>query len=232
MNNLIKNLACCERPYEKALEKGVSVLSDAELLAVILRNGTKETSSIDLANILLDAHYMQKGLLGLNYLRREELTAIKGIGDTKATQIMAIGEIAYRINMQKAKENISFYSPESIGKYYMEKCKFLNKERAYLMMFSTRQMLIKETMISQGTIKESIVSPREIFVEALKYEAVYIILVHNHPSGDPMPSEADIMITKRIRDAGRLIDIKLSDHIIIGNGTYVSMLEKGYFNEI
>lgn len=232
MNNLIKNLAYCERPYEKALEHGISTLSDAELLAVLLRNGTKETSSIDLANILLNTHYLHKGIMSLNYLRREDLTSIKGIGDTKATQIMAIGEIAYRINMQRAKENISFYSPESIAKYYIEKCKFLTKERTYLMMFSTRQMLIKEIMLSEGTINQSIVSPREIFIEALKYEAVYIILIHNHPSGNPSPSEADIKITKRIKEAGRLIDINLCDHIIIGNGTYVSMLEKGYFDEI
>ena len=100
------------------------------------------------------------------------------------------------------------------------------------MMFSTRQMLIKEIMLSEGTINQSIVSPREIFIEALKYEAVYIILIHNHPSGNPSPSEADIKITKRIKEAGRLIDINLCDHIIIGNGTYVSMLEKGYFDEI
>lgn len=227
MNNLIKNIASCERPYEKALEQGITVLSDAELLAVILRNGTKDTSSIDLANILLNTHFSHKGLLGLNYLRREDLVQIKGIGHTKATLILAIGEIAYRINNQRAKENISFFSPQSIADYYMEKCKFLTKEQTYLMMFSTRQMLIKEILLSQGTINQSLVSPRDIFIEALKYEAVYIVLIHNHPSGNPEPSQADINITKRIKEAGRLIDINLSDHIIVGNGTYVSMLERG-----
>ncbi|MBE5945885.1 MAG: DNA repair protein RadC [Lachnospiraceae bacterium] len=227
MNNLIKDIAYCERPYEKALHQDIKVLTDAELLAVILRSGTKDTSSIDLANKLLNAHITHKGLLGINHLRREDLVSIKGIGQTKATQILAIGEISYRINKMRAKENISFFSPESIAEYYMEECKFLTKERTYLMMFSTRQMLIKEVLLSQGTINQSLISPRDVFLEALKYEAVYIVLIHNHPSGNPEPSDADINITKRIKEAGRLIDIHLSDHIIVGNGTYVSMLERG-----
>lgn len=227
MNNLIKDLADCERPYEKAASMGISTLSDAELLAVIIRNGTRDSSSIDLANRVLNAHVLHKGLIGLNYMRREALKDIKGIGDVKATQILAVAELSGRINSARLKKDMIFNSPDTIAEYYIEKCKFLTKERTYLMLFSSSYMLIKEIMISEGTVSSAFMSPREIFIEALKYEAVHIILIHNHPSGLPEPSTEDIRATMKIGEAGKLMGINLSDHIIVGNGSYVSMLERG-----
>lgn len=232
MNNLIKDLAYCERPYEKAMLKGVDSLSDAELLAIILRSGTSETSSISLANQILDAHLMHKGILALNFLRREDYLKIKGIGNTKATLLLAVKELAYRMNLTRLENNIIFNNPTTVADYYMEKCKCFSNEKAFLMMFSNKHMLLKEMLLSEGTINQAMISPRNIFMEALKYEAVHLILVHNHPSGDPTPSEADILITRKIKAAGQLLDIILSDHIIIGNGTYFSMMEGGILDEI
>ncbi len=227
MSNLIKDIACCERPYEKAIKNGTNNLSDSELLAVILRNGTKDLSSIDLANKILNNHLIYKGLISLNYLTREDLVSIKGIGDTKATQILAIAELAKRMNLSKVSSNISFNSPDSIGKYYIEKCKYYTKEKTFLLLFSSSHNLIKEIKLSEGTVNMALISPREIFIEALKYQAVYIILVHNHPSGLPEPSKADITATTKIKEAGKLMDINLSDHIIVGNDCFVSLFERG-----
>ena len=227
MNNLIKDLAACERPYEKAIANGIETLTDAELLAVILRTGTNNTSSIDLANRILNAHSIHKGLNGLFYMKRKDLLAIKGVGDTKATQLLALTELSRRINESRLKQSISYSEPKTIAEYYMEKCKYFTKERVYIMLFSNAHTLIKEIMLSEGTVSSSSISPREIFIEALHYEAVNFVLVHNHPSGLPEPSSADISITLKIREAGRIMDINLSDHIIVGNGSYVSLFERG-----
>lgn len=227
MSNLIKDLAYCERPYEKAMEKGVESLSDAELISVIIKNGTLDHSSIDLANQVLNAHPIHKGILGLNYLRREDYLSIKGIGHTKATQLMTVAELSGRINRSRLKMSIAFDRASTIAEYYMEKCKFLSKERVYLMLLSSSHMLIKEVLLSEGLVNQTLISPREIFIEALRYEAVRIILVHNHPSGVPDPSKVDIQVTKRVIEAGQLLDIRLSDHIIVGNGCYFSMAERG-----
>ena len=224
---LIKEIADCERPYEKAMEYGVKVLSDAELLATIIRTGSKDGSSIDLANKILNNHYLYKGLAGLNYINRDDLLAINGIGHTKATQILAIAEISGRMAKQKFKRDISFYEASTVAAYYQEKCKYLNKERLYLMIFNTAHMLIKELLLSEGTVNQSLISPREIYVQALRYEGVNIILVHNHPSGNVDPSLADVQATKMVKDAGDLIGIYLSDHIIVGHDSYYSMHERG-----
>ena len=201
---------------------------DAELLAVLLRNGTKNKSSIELANTILNAHFLHKGLLGIPFLTREELICISGIGDTKATLILAFSELSKRLNTGRLKSSISFHNPASIAHYYMEKCKYLKRERTYVMFFSTAHTLIKEMVLTEGTINISLFSPRELMIEALRCEAVNFILIHNHPSGVPEPSEADKLATKKIFEAGQIMDIHLSDHIIVGNGCYVSMLERGY----
>ena len=227
MNNLIKDIAACERPYEKAMEYGVEVLTDAELLAVILRTGTKDLSSIDLANRILDMHSIHKGLNGLFFITREDLLGIRGIGNTKATQLLAVTELSKRINETRLKALVTFNNPKSIADYYIEKCKYFTRERVYLMLFTTAHTLIKEILLSEGTVRSSAISPREILIEALRYEATNFILVHNHPSGLPEPSDADIAITRQIAAAGRLISINLSDHIIVGNGCYVSLNERG-----
>ena len=227
MSNLIKDIASCERPYEKAVLNGIHTLTDAELLAVILRTGTNRESSIDLANKILNSHNVHKGLNGLFFMRREDMLAIKGIGNTKATQLLAVTELSRRINESKLRKDMCFNNPDKIAAYYMEKCKYLTKERVFLMLFSNSHMLIKEMVLSEGTVSSSSVSPREIFIEALKYEAVNFILVHNHPSGSPEPSNSDIAATIKIKEAADIMDINMSDHIIVGNDCYISLAERG-----
>ncbi len=227
MSNLIKDIANCERPYEKAILNGIETLTDAELLAVILRTGTNHESSIDLANKILNSHNVHKGLNGLFFMRREDFLGIKGIGQTKATQLMAVTELSKRINESKLKKELCFNNPDAIAAYYMEKCKYLTKERVYLMLFSNSHMLIKEMMLSEGTVSSSSISPREIFIEALRYEAVNFIIVHNHPSGLPEPSNSDIVATRKIMEAAKIMDLNMSDHIIVGNDSYISLAERG-----
>lgn len=227
MSNLIKDIANSERPYEKAVEHGIEALTDAELLAVILRNGTKDTSAIDLANRILNMHLVYDGLISLNYLTREELKSIPGIGDVKATQLLAVVELSKRISLSTFKKNIVFDSSDTISRYYIEKCRFLTREKTYLLMLAADNSLIKEINISEGTINEAHMSPREVYVLALKYEAVSIIIVHNHPSGNVNPSEADINVTNRLVSCGKLLGIRLLDHIIVGRTEYYSMFERG-----
>ncbi len=224
---LIKDIADCERPYEKAVEYGVEVLSDAELLATILRTGSRDGSSIDLANKVLNSHRLYKGLVGLNYVDREDLLSIPGIGNTKATQILAIAELSTRMVKQKLRKAITFEDAKSVAAYYQEKCKYLNKERIYLMLFNSADILIKEVLLSEGTVDQTLISNREIFVQALKYEAVKFILIHNHPSGDVVPSYADVQSTYSARDAGNLLGVTLADHIVVGYDSYYSMRERG-----
>ena len=227
----MKKMSETERPYEKAYRYGASTLSDAELLSVILRTGSKKANALSTAYRILDAHPVHKGIVGLNYLTLKDLEDIDGVGKVKAIQMKCLAEISRRMSRAVHKPFISFQSPQSIADYYMEKTRYLEKEYVYMLMFDSKHKLIKDVRISEGTINSSLLSPREVFVEALRYDAVFIILIHNHPSGDPTPSIQDIDITHRIYDAGMLIGINLSDHIILGNNCYVSLAERGIFDE-
>ena len=156
---------------------------------------------------------------------------IKGIGKVKAIQILCLSELAKRLAKATAGEGLNFSSPESVARYYMEDMRHKKQEYMKLLLFNTRTKLIGETDISKGTVNASLVSPRELFIEALQKNAVSIILLHNHPSGDPTPSREDVLITRKIRDAGELIGIELLDHIILGDNKYISLSEKGFLSE-
>ena len=227
----MKEMSETERPYEKAYRYGASTLSDAELLSVILRTGSRKANALSTAYRILDAHPVHKGIVGLNYLTLKDLEDIDGVGRVKAIQMKCLAEISRRMSRAVHKPFISFQSPQSIADYYMEKTRYLEKEYVYMLMFDSKHKLIKDVRISEGTINSSLLSPREVFVEALRYDAVFIILIHNHPSGDPTPSIQDIYITNRIYDAGMLIGINLSDHLILGNNCYESLAERGIFDE-
>ncbi|MGN0367240.1 MAG: DNA repair protein RadC [Wujia sp.] len=227
MHNLIKNLAACERPYEKALRYGVETLSDAELLSLVLRTGTKDTGVLGIANQILNIHPTQKGLIGLNYLLVSDLKEIPGVGDVKAIQILAVAELAYRMNLEKAQTLLEFQNPQTIADYYIQKCKYFTTEHAFVLLLTNAHTLIKEIELSNGTVNQTQLSPREVFLEAVRYGAVHIILVHNHPSGYPEPSQADVVITRQIQEAGKIMNIQLSDHIIVAQNSYISMLERG-----
>ncbi len=223
----INDMAACERPYEKAKKYGVSSLGDAELIAILLRSGSRESNVIDIAQLILNSHPVYKGLSGLNYLTEKELTKIKGVGEIKACQIMALCELSKRMARTSFKSRITLDSPEAVADYFMENMRYLAKERMYALFFNGSNALVKEIMISEGTVNASPASPREIFIEALKYDAVSLILVHNHPSGNPEPSNADIVVSKKIKAVGDMLGIKLLDHIIVGDMRYSSLVERG-----
>lgn len=227
----MKEISETERPYEKSMKYGVEILTDAELIAVILRSGSRESNALSTAYRILNAHPVHKGIVGLNYLTVDELMRIGGIGKVKALQMKCLAEFSKRMSRAVHKPFVAFQSPQSIADYYMGQTRYLEKEYVYLLMFDSKQKLLKDKQISEGTINCSLLSPREVFIEAVRYEAVNIILVHNHPSGDPAPSRDDIDITNRIYDAGKLIGINLADHIILGNNCYVSLAERGIFDE-
>lgn len=221
----MKDIPNAERPYEKCLKQGAEALSDAELLAVLLRTGTKGENVLALAKRLL---YQDggAGLLGIHQFSFQSLMKLKGIGKVKAVQILCLSELAKRLSKASVEPRLRFSSSQSVAEYYMEDLRHRNQEVMKLLLLNSKVELIDETNISKGTVNASLVTPRELFVEALKKEAVSMILLHNHPSGDPTPSRDDILTTKRISECGLLIGIELLDHIIIGNNCYVSFQEE------
>ena len=223
----MKELPPEERPYEKCLRNGPESLSDPELLAVIIRTGSRQESSLSLSKRVLEMDGGD-GLLGLLHRSLPELMEIPGIGPVKAVQLLCIGELSRRIWRQAASgEELSFHSPQAIANYYMEEMRHREQEELRAMFFNTKQGGIKELLISSGTVNASLATPREIFIEALRYRAVSLILVHNHPSGDPSPSREDVAFTKRVRLAGEMVGIALLDHIIIGDNAFLSLKERG-----
>jgi DNA repair protein RadC len=228
MNNLrIKDMAKSEKPIEKMIEHGAEILSDAELLAIILRSGTSEMSVLNLSQLILNSHPVHKGLSGLNYRHINDLTEIPGVGKVKACQIIALTEISRRMSSEVFKDKICFESSETVADYFMEQLKYLTRERVYAVFTSTSGEMIYKIKLSEGSINRSIMSASELFKEALKVNATGIILVHNHPSGDPSPSEMDIQISQKIKKLGQELGIPLIDHVIIGKGTYFSLAGKG-----
>jgi DNA repair protein RadC len=229
MNNnvklTVKELPESERPYEKLERFGAHVLSDAELLAIIIRSGSRKDRSIDLAHKVLNIN--QKGLIGIYQLSLKELQTISGIGRVKAIQMKAIAELSKRISKTHAMTTMQVNSPSSVANIYMEEMRHLQQEHLKLVLLDTKNKIILEHYISIGTVNCSLINPREVLIYALKNQAVNIILLHNHPSGDPTPSKEDLLVTKRIVEASDIIGIKLLDHIVIGDGRFVSLKEQG-----
>lgn len=230
--NLIKDMAAEERPYEKCDKYGAASLTDVELLAALLRTGTKGMSSLELARKLLyQDEEKKKKKIHLQNWTKEELMKIHGIGKVKAIQISCICELSKRLAQQSVAEDLDFSMPKTVAEYYMEDMRHRKQEHMKLVMLNTKSKLIGESELSKGTVNMSLVSPRELFIEALAKGAVFIILIHNHPSGDPSPSRDDILVSRRIREAGKLLGIELLDHIIIGDNCYVSFAEAGLLQE-
>ncbi len=216
-----------EKPYEKFIKFGAESLSEQELLAVILRTGTKNCSAMQLAGQILDLSKRENGLNRLHHISIKELMGISGIGEVKAVKVKCIAELAKRMAQQKAEKQLKFDKPETVASYFMEELRHEEKEKILLLSLDNKLHLIEKYILSIGTVNASLLSAREVFVQALKNQASYIMLLHNHPSGDPVPSKQDIVITKKIKEAGKLIEIDILDHIIIGNGCYISLKEQG-----
>ena len=212
-------------PYEKCIHYGPETLSDEELLAVIIRTGTASHNCIEVARQVLEMSG-DLGILGLKHLGMKSLMSIDGIGNVKAVMLRCIGELSSRI-AKADKRNIRYFKDSaSVADYYMEQLRHLDRERFILMLLDNKCGLIHESVISIGTVNYTCLSARDVFSEALEYGAVQVILVHNHPSGDPSPSVQDVETTKRIVEAGRILGVSVADHIIIGDNRYLSFLEK------
>lgn len=225
MKNTIKimDLPENERPREKLLRYGVESLSNIELLALILRTGNRNENVINLCGRILERCGGLNGLFNANI---GELLNINGVGDAKASQILSLLELTKRFRSFKSGENYNITNPKDAAYLVMEEMRWLKQEYLKVILLNTKNYVIKVKDVFIGSLNSSIVHPREIFLEAIKNNSYSIIICHNHPSGDPTPSKEDINVSNRIKECGKLIGIELLDHIIIGNGIYISLKEK------
>ncbi|MBO4235226.1 MAG: DNA repair protein RadC [Firmicutes bacterium] len=225
----IKQLPEEERPIEKALHNGIGTLSNGELLALILRTGSSTQSAMGLAESIMRS--IDGGLAGLVSLTPQELMGIRGIGRSKACAVAAVGELAKRIHLKPIREKYRVDCASDVAGFFMEELRYEKKEHFRTLMLNAKGVVIGSENISTGGLTSTAVHPREVFSPAIRKNASTVVLVHNHPSGDPTPSDADVELTKRIQGAGRLIGIKVLDHVIIGDGRYVSLMGEGYIKE-
>ena len=223
---MVRDLPADERPREKLLAAGAASLSNTELLAVLLRTGTRQRSVLCIAEEIL-AHYKDRGLLAIVHMPAAELAAINGMGTAKAATVLAAVELGRRLS-RKAAEHIDVVKgPEDAAQYAMPRFRHEQREHFAVMLLNTKNHILGLTDISVGSLQASVVHPREVFRAAIEYAAASMILFHNHPSGDPSPSREDIAVTRRLVKAGAIMDIPVLDHIILGDGRFASLKEKG-----
>ncbi|MCZ7603670.1 MAG: DNA repair protein RadC [Melioribacteraceae bacterium] len=220
----VKDLPLDDRPREKLILRGAQNLSDAELLAILLRTGSKNESVIVVAQKLLK-EFGNVSVLASKSV--EELTQIKGIGKDKAAALVAAFELVRRIEFEsKWYSNKKITSPKEIAELYIPLLRDELQEKFYVVCLSSSNRIIKHELLFVGTLNASLVAPREIFKTALANNSANIILMHNHPSGNPEPSQEDISITRKISEAGKVLEIQIFDHIIIAGNSYISFVEK------
>ncbi|MBU8905041.1 RadC family protein [Desertibacillus haloalkaliphilus] len=222
---MIRDVPVSERPRERLLNEGAKYLSNQELLAILLRSGTRHESVISLAQRMLQ-HF--DGLHLLKDATIEELIAIKGIGRAKAVEIRAALELGRRISCLRSEDRYVIRSPDDVSRYVMDEMRFLTQEHFVCLYLNTKNQVIHKQTVFIGSLNASIVHPREVFKEAFRRSAASMICLHNHPSGDPTPSHEDIEVTKRLAESGKVLGIELLDHVIIGDQKYISLKEKGY----
>ena len=220
----IKEMPAEERPREKLEKFGAEALGNNELIAILLGHGFKNVSAIDLANYMLKEH---NGIKGVSRLSFSQLKAIKGMGLAKSAQLSAAFEIARRLSLVSGEEKPVLKSPEDVSRVLLGRYADKKKEHFGVLILDSKNHLKKEEIISIGGLNINLVQPRELFHTALTEMAAAIILFHNHPSGDPQPSQQDINLTKKMVEAGNLLGIEVLDHIIIGGNRFISLKEKG-----
>lgn len=224
----IKDLPVSERPYEKLEKYGPEMLSNAELLAIIIKTGSRGETSVELARRVLLQDEGDEGMVFLYNFSLEQLKGLYGVGRVKAIQIKALMELSKRISSAAlTRPKFTVKSPGDVSKLLMEEMRYLKKEVFKVVLLNTKNHVIKHISISVGSLNASIVHPREVFSEVVKCGCSGVLLVHNHPSGDPEPSTEDIETTNRLVSAGDILGIKVMDHIIIGDGRYLSFKERG-----
>lgn len=216
-----------ELPYDKFMRLGPEYLSDAELLAIMLRTGTKDKTPIELGRDVLKLAGDKWGLLGLYHFDIRDLMQIPGIGEVKAVQLLCIAEIAKRTSNMQARPDLTFDKPETVAAYYMERMRHRDTEQLMLVLLDAKRHIVNESVLSTGTSNSTLISPRDICIKAIRNEASYIVILHNHPSGDPTPSKQDVLVTQKIKEVSELVEIPLLDHIIIGDNRYTSFIQKG-----
>ncbi|MDR1571108.1 MAG: DNA repair protein RadC [Clostridiales Family XIII bacterium] len=223
---LIKELPELERPREKLRMLGAGRLSNSELLAILLGTGTKDTPATALADRILSM--CGSSLAWLSDCSPEELSKLQGIGMAKSCQIVAAAELGRRIASSPKTRRARMGEPEDIAELFLEDMRYLKNERFKALLMNIKSEMLAIEDISSGNINTSLVDAREVFRPAIRRGAAFVALIHNHPSGNPTPSGADIEITGQLVEAGELLGIRVVDHIIVGDGTYVSMKRDGF----
>jgi len=228
MAQTIKQWPESDRPREKLLEKGAETLSDAELLAIILRTGEASTgqSALDHGRALMVRF---ETFRNLEEASLQELCALKGVGPAKAAQIKAALEIAKRYAEEPLQQGAPFRSSQEVFQHYREHLGNQKKELFYVLLLDGKNRKIKDVRISEGSLTSSLVHPREVFNPVIRESAAAVILIHNHPSGDPTPSQEDLEITRRLREVGEVMGVRVLDHVVVGKGRYVSFVDDGYW---
>ena len=223
----IKEIPLNDRPREKMAANGAAVLTDAELIAILLRTGTAEKSAIDIASEMTADGGLYKRLAGIT--RINELTNIKGLGQAKAATVLAALEIGRRIASAKPIEKIHLSCPQDVADFLMPRLRYAAKEQFVVILLNNKNKVIGTEVVSEGSLSSSIVHPREVFAPAILHHAAAIMVAHNHPSGDPKPSIEDEEVTRLLLRSGKVLGIPMIDHVVIGDGNYYSFLENEAF---
>lgn len=221
---MLRDLPREERPRERMMRSGAEALSHAELLAILLVTGTRKESALTVAQRILG---QTDGLRRLVDMGIEELIGINGIGPAKAVQLKAAIELGRRMAASRVGDRVVIRSPRDAAELLAEQLRYLQKEHFVCLFLNTKNQVIAQETLSIGSLNASIVHPREVFRAAIKYGSASIVCAHNHPSGDPAPSPEDIAITKRLVESGRIVGIDVLDHIVVGDGHFVSLKEQG-----
>jgi DNA repair protein RadC len=230
--NRIKDQPASERPRERLVERGPDALKLAELVAILIRTGLKGTNAVEIGEQLLQKHGSLQALARASV---DDLRSVKGIGRDKAVTLVAAFTLARKMAEELRRESPVLDNPENVANLLREDNRTHDVEHFQVVLLNTRRKLIRVAQISDGTLDTILVHPREVFKSAIAANAAAVVLVHNHPSGDPTPSEADIKVTRDLIRAGQLLKIEVLDHVIIGRATnerpkdYVSLRELGYF---
>jgi DNA repair protein RadC len=223
----IKEIPLNDRPREKMAANGAAVLTDAELIAILLRTGTAEKSAIDIASEMTADGGLYKRLAGIT--RLNELTNIKGLGQAKAATVLAALEIGRRIASAKPIEKIHLSCPQDVADFLMPRLRYAAKEQFVVILLNNKNKVIGTEVVSEGSLSSSVVHPREVYAPAILHHAAAIMVAHNHPSGDPKPSIEDEEVTRQLLRSGKVLGIPMIDHVIIGDGNYYSFLENEAF---
>ncbi len=224
MTVMVRDLPQEERPREKLIQRGAAALSDTELLAILLRTGTASVSVLHLAEEVL-AKYKDKGLVSIMNISPQEIATVHGVGLAKAATIVAAVELGRRLSAKAAQKLEKIEGPEDVARYASPLLRFEQKEHFLVMLLDVRNRVLAMPTVSVGSLTASVAHPREIFREAIRYSAANMILIHNHPSGDPTPSREDVQITKQMMKAGEIMGIPVLDHVIIAGDGFLSLKE-------